>query len=265
MIVDLALQSEFDVELSVVVPVLNEADNVEPLVREIGKTLPDLSYEIIYVDDGSTDGTVDRLKALQDQLPAGRLRILRHQANYGQSAALHTGVEAAKGAWIVTLDGDGQNDPADIPKLLALRDGPRAPADLSLISSLRRKRRDSWLRRLYSRVANGVRQRLLHDQTADSGSGLKLFRRDAFLALPYFDHMHRFIPALIQRGGGQMLTVEVNHRPRLHGASKYGLRNRLWVGIVDMLGVMWLQRRSVAPVVDELTPAQLPSESPPGA
>ncbi len=266
---------ETEVELSVVIPVLNEARNVEPLVKEIGEALDGVvEYEIVYVDDGSTDGTPERLAALRGQLPAGRLRVLRHRRNYGQSAALHTGVEAARARWIATLDGDGQNDPADIPKLLALRDATSGDgtsrdatsgdgtsrdatsgdgtADLRLISSLRRKRRDSWLRRVSSRIANAVRQRLLHDRTSDSASGLKLFSRDAFLELPYFDHMHRFIPALIQRGGGEMLTVEVNHRPRGHGESKYGMHNRLWIGIVDMLGVMWLQRRFVAPEVEEI-------------
>ncbi len=241
-------------ELSVVVPVLNEVDNVESLVREIGEALDGaVAFEIVYVDDGSTDGTVERLTALQERLPAGRLRVMRHQRNFGQSAALRVGVEAARAPWIVTLDGDGQNDPADIPKLLALRDSPAAPADLRLVSSLRLKRRDNWLRRVSSRVANGVRQRLLHDGTPDSATGFKLFRRDAFLDLPYFDHMHRFIPALIQRGGGEMLTVEVNHRPRRHGTSKYGLHNRLWTGILDLLGVMWLQRRFVAPKAEEIT------------
>ncbi len=246
-------------ELSVVIPVLNEARNVEPLVREIGKALDGaIDYEIVYVDDGSTDGTPERPAAPRGQLPAGRLRVLRHERNYGQSAALHTGVEAARAPWVATLDGDGQNDPADIPKLLALRDDPGAPANLRLISSLRRKRRDSWLRRVSSRIANAIRQRLLHDRTSDSASGLKLFPRDAFMKLPYFDHMHRFVPALMQRSGGEMLTVEVNHRPRSHGESKYGLRNRLWVGIVDLLGVMWLQRRYVAPVAEEVSTEDRP-------
>ena len=242
-------------DLSVVVPVLNEADNVESLVEEIVQALDDrLVYEIVYVDDGSTDSTLECLAALQERLPAGRLRVLRHARSCGQSAALHTGVEAARAPWIATLDGDGQNDPADIPKLVALRDAPDAPADLRLISSLRLERRDTWLRRVSSKVANAVRQRLLRDRTSDSASGLKLFPRDAFLALPYFDHMHRFIPALILRSGGELLTVEVNHRPRRHGESKYGLHNRLWVGIVDLLGVMWLQRRFVAPAAEEISP-----------
>ena len=239
-------------ELSVVVPVLNEAENVEPLVAEIQAALDGVvDYEVIYVDDGSSDGTVERLAALQRRLPAGRLRVLCHRRNYGQTTALRTGVKAARAPWIATLDGDGQNDPADIPRLLAARDAPEAPENLLLVSSLRAKRRDSWLRRISSRIANGVRQRLLHDRTSDTGSGLKLFSREAFLELPYFDHMHRFIPALMLRSG-EMVTVEVHHRPRRHGKSKYGVHNRLWVGIVDMLGVMWLQRRFVAPEVEEL-------------
>ncbi len=261
-----ATNLEIHVDLSVVVPVLNEADNVDSLVEEIGEALEgDIAFEIVYVDDGSTDGTVERLTELQERLPPGRLRILRHRRNFGQSAALQTGVRAARAPWIVTLDGDGQNDPADIPKLLAVRDAPDAPADLQLISSLRLKRRDTWLRRISSRVANGVRQRLLHDRTSDSATGFKLVSRDAFLALPYFDHMHRFIPALIQRGGGRMLTAPVNHRPRRHGTSKYGLHNRLWVGIVDLLGVMWLQRRFVAPEADEITPEDRPEKLKPSA
>ena len=238
-----------------VVPVLDEAENIEPLVREIAAALDGVAdYEILYVDDGSTDDTPARLAELQRQLPPGRLRVLRHHRTYGQTTALRSGARAARAPWIATLDGDGQNDPADIPKLLAVRDAADAPANLQLVTSLRRKRRDSWIRRLSSRIANGVRRRLLHDRTTDTGSGLKLLARDAFLDLPYFDHLHRFIPALILRGGGEMRTVEVSHRSRRHGESKYGIRNRLWVGIVDLLGVMWLQRRHVAPRVEELGP-----------
>ncbi len=239
-------------DLSVVVPVLDEADNVGPLVDEIVAALDGVvRYEIVVVDDGSTDATVERLAGQKGRLPPGRLRVLRHRRNYGQSAALATGVKAAKGPWIATLDGDGQNDPADIPRLLAVRDAPDAPPGLQLVASLRTKRRDPWLRRISSRIANGVRQRLLHDRIQDTASGLKLFSREAFLELPFFDHMHRFLPALFQRGGA-MATIEVRHRPRRHGRSKYGVHNRLWVGIVDMLGVRWLQRRHVAPEVEEL-------------
>ncbi len=241
------------VELSVVIPVFNEAGNVEPLVREIVAALDGVArYEIVYVDDGSTDDTPERLTALQAELPAGRLRVLRHRRNCGQSTALYNGVKAARATWVATLDGDGQNDPADIPKLLAAREN--AAAGLQLVSSLRLERKDSWLRRISSRIGNGIRRRLLHDRTPDSGSGLKLFRREAFLELPYFDHMHRFLPALIQRSG-EMVTVEVSHRPRRHGTSKYGVHNRLWVSLIDLLGVIWLQRRFVASEVDELPPA----------
>ncbi|MDY6993582.1 MAG: dolichol-phosphate mannosyltransferase, partial [Pseudomonadota bacterium] len=151
---------------------------------------------------------------------------------------------AARADWVVTLDGDGQNDPADIMRLFVRLEDPQAPPQLQLIAGLRRRRQDNWRKRLASRWANAIRQRLLQDQIMDTGCSLKLFSRRAFLALPHFNHMHRFLPALFLRGGGHIMMVEVNHRPRLRGRSKYGLHNRLWVGIVDMLGVMWLQRRS---------------------
>ena len=242
-------------DLSIVVPVLNEVDNVEPLVGEIQNALEGLvDYEIIYVDDGSTDGTLERLSELQTRLPEGRLRILRHLKHFGQSAGLRSGVRAAHSPWIATLDGDGQNDPADLPRMLEARDAASAPANLQLVASLRQKRQDTWIRRVSSRIANGVRQRLLRDRTSDSASGLKLFSRHAFLDLPFFDHLHRFIPALILRGGGEMITLEVHHRARRHGKSKYGVQNRLWVGIIDMLGVMWLQRRAVIAATEEIVP-----------
>jgi dolichol-phosphate mannosyltransferase len=162
----------------------------------------------------------------------------------GQSFAILTGVRAARAPWIATLDGDGQNDPADITKLLAAREGvaPGGRGPL-LLAGFRRRRRDSWLKRLSSRVANGVRGRLVGDRTPDTGCGLKLFEREALLALPHFDHMHRFLPALFLRAGGQVVSVEVGHRPRTRGTSHYGMFDRLWVGIVDMIGVMWLIRR----------------------
>lgn len=237
-------------ELSVVVPVRNEVENLAPLLAEIRAALArSIDYEVIYVDDGSTDGTGARLAQLAEEFP--RLRVLRHAVSCGQSAALATGVRAARGAWIATLDGDGQNDPADIPRLLAVvRDAAQQP-NVQLVAGYRRRRQDSWLRRLSSRIANGVRARLLNDATPDTGCGLKLFPREVFLQLPYFDHMHRFLPALVQRNGGRTISVEVNHRPRMRGASKYGVHNRLWVGIVDLLGVMWLQRRMRRPEVRE--------------
>ena len=237
------------VQLSVVVPVRNEQDNVPPLLAEIHAALEGIvDFEVIYVNDGSTDGTAARLAEAMRAHP--RLRVIAHRESCGQSAALMTGVRAARGEWIATLDGDGQNDPADIPGLLTARDASSDP-DLRLVAGYRRKRRDTWLKRLSSRIANGVRSRLLGDATPDTGCGLKLIHRETFLRLPFFDHMHRFLPALVQRQGGRTVSVEVNHRPRTRGASNYGLFDRLWVGIVDLLGVMWLQRRSRRPVVTE--------------
>ncbi len=250
-------------DLSVVVPVLNEVDNIAPLVAEIQAALDDVvDYEIVYIDDASTDGTLERLREIQSQLPPGRLRVLRHLTNCGQSTGLRNAVRAARAPWVATLDGDGQNDPADIPKLLAARDAEGAPANLQLVASLRQKRRDTWVRRMSSRLANSVRQGLLKDRTSDSASGLKLLSRQAFLELPYFDHMHRFIPALILRGGGEVISLPANHRARQHGRSKYGLQNRLWVGIVDMIGVLWLQRRFVPSTVEELDPVATDAELP---
>ncbi|MEO5573254.1 MAG: glycosyltransferase family 2 protein [Gammaproteobacteria bacterium] len=234
-------------ELSVVVPVHNEEGNIEPLIGEIRAALDGvLDYEVIYVDDGSSDATLQRLIALRNGF--NRLRILNHRKSCGQSTAVLTGARAARAAWIVTLDGDGQNDPADIPALLAARSGADGP---QLICGRRRRRNDSWLKRLSSRVANRVRAGLLKDNTPDTGCGLKLFSRSAFLALPHFDHMHRFLPALMLRNGGRVVNVDVNHRARGHGKSNYGLHNRLWVGIIDMFGVMWLQRRTKLPVILE--------------
>jgi dolichol-phosphate mannosyltransferase len=238
------------VQLSIVVPVRNEQDNILPLLEEIHAALGQLAeFEVIYVDDGSMDATPARLAEAMARYP--RLRALAHRESCGQSTALMSGFRAARGEWIATLDGDGQNDPADIPKLLKARDGVQA-ANLQLVAGYRKTRRDSWLKRFSSRVANGVRSRLLGDATPDTGCGLKLIQRAACLELPYFDHMHRFLPALIQRHGGATISVEVNHRPRTRGTSNYGMFDRLWVGIVDLFGVMWLKRRSRHPSVSEL-------------
>jgi dolichol-phosphate mannosyltransferase len=240
----------FDERLSVVVPVKNEAENIEPLVREIVAALSDLAdFEIVYVDDGSTDTTLAELKRLAAGLP--RLKIVRHQASCGQSTAVTSGVLASRFAWIATLDGDGQNDPGDIPSLLARLRAARPEEHLHMLAGWRANRRDTWLRRASSKVANGVRSGLLKDATPDTGCGLKVFSRETFLRLPYFDHMHRFLPALVQRHGGRVESVVVNHRPRERGTSKYGLHNRLWVGIVDLFGVMWLIRRARRPVIIE--------------
>jgi dolichol-phosphate mannosyltransferase len=228
-------------EVSVVVPVCNEAENVEPLAREIAQALAGRQFEILFVDDGSTDGTAAAVRAARD---AGikQIRLLRHSVRSGQSAAISTGVRHAQAEWIGTLDGDGQNDPADLPKLLAAR-LERANAGVRLFAGHRATRRDTWFRRLQSRVANRIRGAMLGDGTPDTGCGIKLMHRDTYLELPQFDHMHRFLPALFQRAGAQVISVPVHHRARERGRSKYGMFDRLWVGIVDILGVMWLRRR----------------------
>jgi len=235
-------------KLSVVVPVRNEQDNVALLIAEIDAALQSFTHEIIYVNDGSTDETHERLKQLQTQYP--QLRIVRHANSCGQSTAVRSGVKFAKYDWVATLDGDGQNDPADIPKLIAaLEEGVR------LVGGNRRKsRRDTWIKRMSSVIANTVRSKMLRDDTPDTGCGLKLFNKAAFLDLPYFDHMHRFLPALIKRAGGQIRSVHVSHRNREFGKSNYGTLDRLMVGIVDLFGVAWLQRRAKLPVIlDEET------------
>jgi len=237
------------VELSVVVPMHNEAENAVALAAEIAAALDSaVDYEIVFVDDGSTDATVERLREAARRSP--RVRIVRHRQQAGQSTAIRTGVIHARASWIATLDGDGQNDPADLRVLLAARDAPNGPARLELIIGDRRAaRRDSWRRRVSSWIANTVRAAVLRDRTPDVGCGVKLFPRDAFLDLPYFDHMHRFLPALFQRRGGAVVSVPVLHRPRRAGRSHYGVHNRLWVGLVDLCGVIWLRRRSRHPEV----------------
>jgi dolichol-phosphate mannosyltransferase len=237
-------------DLSIVIPVKNEAENIAALVSEIRAALDGFfDYEIIYVDDGSDDATAAEISQLNGKIPA--VRLLRHIRSYGQSAAIRTGVRSARATWIATLDGDGQNDPLDIPTLwhLARQASPDPPL---LIMGHRQRRRDSWTKRWASQIANAIRRWLLGDRTPDAGCGLKLFPRALFLALPYFDHMHRFLPALVLREGGAVRWVAVNHRPRHRGKSKYGIFDRLGVGIVDLLGVMWLQRRAARPhLVDE--------------
>ena len=226
------------VAVSAVIPVKDEAGNVGPLAREIAAGLAGEAHEIIFVDDGSSDGTAQALAALKAELP--QLRVLRHDRNLGQSRGIRSGVDAARGQTIVTLDGDGQNDPADIPKLLALL---RADPALGMVSGVRVKRKDTASRRIASRLGNRFRNFMLGDGASDTGCGLKAFRRDAFLALPYFDHMHRFLIALVQREGWKVDYAPVNHRPRLSGASKYTNFGRMLVSFHDLLGVRWLQRR----------------------
>jgi dolichol-phosphate mannosyltransferase len=238
-------------ELSIVVPVHNETDNLKPLIEEIEAAVAAVAdYEIIYIDDGSTDDTLIRLEALMGQHP--RLRVLRHIRCCGQSTALCSGILAARGRVIATLDGDGQNDPANIPGMLVALKALGTTGKGGMVAGHRRKRKDTGWRKLSSRIANGIRAALLQDETPDTGCGLKVFDRVLFLEMPYFDHMHRFLPALAQRAGGRVVSVEVNHRPRTMGQSKYGTWHRLWVGIWDILGVMWLQRRAHIAEVEEV-------------
>jgi dolichol-phosphate mannosyltransferase len=236
-------------DLSVVVPVFNEQDNVAPLIGEIVAALRGrIPFEIVYVDDCSRDGTLDTLKRLKAETP--ELRVIRHLSQSGQSTAVRTGVKAATGAWIATLDGDGQNDPADIPKLLATRE--TASPDTKLFAGWRVNRQDSGSKRWASKWANAIRSRMLRDDTPDTGCGIKLFERAAFLDLPYFDHMHRYLPALMQRAGWRTVSVPVNHRARTAGASKYNNLNRALVGIADLRGMAWLIRRSRRTGVQEV-------------
>ncbi len=236
-------------QLSVVVPVHNEEDNVAPLVGEILAALRGVvPFEIVYVDDLSGDATLERLRALKSATP--ELRVVRHLSNSGQSTAIRTGIKAARAPWIATLDGDGQNDPADIPKLLAHRDG--AAADIKLFAGWRVNRQDSGSKRWASKWANAIRARMLRDDTPDTGCGIKLMEREAFLDLPYFDHMHRYLPALMQRAGWKTVSVPVNHRHRASGVSKYNNLDRALVGIRDLRGVAWLINRTRRTPVEEI-------------
>ena len=235
--------------LSVVVPVFNEEGNVAPLVGEIVAALRgQADFEIVYVDDDSKDATRARLQALKAEVP--ELRVLHHVQQSGQSTAIRNGVKAARGAWIATLDGDGQNDPADIPKLLAQR--AQSPADVKLFAGWRVHRMDSGSKRWASKWANAIRSRMLRDATPDTGCGIKLFEREAFLDLPHFNHMHRYLPALMQRAGWKTVSVPVNHRHRGTGVSKYNNLNRALVGISDLRGVAWLIKRGKVTAVEEL-------------
>src|SRR5687768_11115142 len=236
-------------QISVVVPVFNEQDNVAPLVHEIVAALRGVApFEIVYVDDHSSDNTLATLRGLKTQVP--ELRVIRHASQGGQSAAIRNGVKAARGEWIATLDGDGQNDPADIPKLIAQRDG--ASHEVKMFAGWRVNRQDSGSKRWASKWANAIRARMLRDDTPDTGCGIKLFERAAFLDLPYFDHMHRYLPALMQRAGWKTVSVPVNHRARSAGVSKYNNLHRALVGIRDLRGVAWLITRSRRTAVEEV-------------
>ena len=225
--------------VAVVVPVRNEAGNVAPLIDEIAAALAGRAFEIVYVNDGSTDGTAAELAALMRERPY--LREVRHAQSCGQSAAVRTGVAAARAPVVVTLDGDGQNDPAFLPALVdAVAQGS---ARVGLAAGQRVGRKATAFKRFQSRVANRVRGAILRDGTRDTGCGLKAFRREVFLALPYFDGLHRFLPALVRRDGYDVVYVDVIDRERRHGVSNYGMWDRLWVGILDLAGVWWLLRR----------------------
>ena len=228
-------------EISVVIPVMDEEGNVAALAQEIAAAFAGRDHEMIFVDDASRDGTRATLLGLKAEFPT--LRLIAHAKNAGQSRALRSGVLAARGTIIVTLDGDGQNDPADAPRLVdRLKAG-----GAGLVGGLRLRRRDSWSKRWGSRIGNGIRRRILRDDSVDTGCGLKVLPRAVFLQLPYFDHMHRFLPALVKREGLATDFVEVNHRPRGSGRSKYTNLRRLWVSLADMVGMVWLLSRARSP------------------
>ncbi len=238
--------------VSVVIPVHNEAENIAALVHETTAALRDkVKFEIVVVDDASDDATASILDDLSPVVH--ELCVVRHVKQSGQSAGVLTGARAARAPWIATIDGDGQNDPADILKLLARRDAEAGVGPL-LVAGRRANRRDTMRKKVQSRIANAVRSRLLGDRTPDTGCGLKLFPRDVFLQLPHFDHFHRFLPALFLWVGGSVVSENVTHRPRSGGRSHYGMWGRLSVGIVDLVGVMWLQRRRVVVEVTQQPP-----------
>ncbi len=239
-------------DVSVVVPVFDEEGAAPALAREIAAAFAGRAFELIFVDDASRDGTAAALAALQGEIP--QLRLLAHAKNAGQSRAVRSGMMAARAPIVVTLDGDGQNDPADAPRLVdRLAAGP---AQLALVGGVRVKRQDSMAKKLASRFANGVRQRLLNDSAADTGCGLKAMRRDAYLRLPYFDHQHRFLPALMIREGYELAFEPVGHRQRQTGRSKYTNLGRLWASFSDLSGVMWLNSRARNPgEVSEAAPS----------
>jgi dolichol-phosphate mannosyltransferase len=242
--------SDTEVAVSIVVPVRNEAENVAPLIAEIASALDGRwVHEIIYVNDGSTDATAERLATAMQQ--RANLRQLRHVKSTGQSAAVRSGVRAARGPIVATLDGDGQNNPAFLPDLIAAVE--KGGARVGLAAGQRVGRKDTGFKKLQSRVANGVRKAILKDGTRDTGCGLKAFRRDVFLMMPYFDGLHRFLPALMRREGYDIVYVDVVDRPRHSGVSNYGFFDRLWIGILDLFGVWWLiRRKKPTPVVTEV-------------
>lgn len=225
--------------LSIVIAVRDEAENIAPLCAEIDQALPAGIFELIYVDDGSVDGTADELRKAAAARPY--MRIITHERAAGKSAGVNTGAWAARGEILLLLDGDGQNNPAYLPEMVRLLD--EGGAKVGMVQGERQGRKDTAFKRLQSRIANAVRGLLLRDGTKDTGCGLKVVRRDLYLRLPHFDALHRFTPALVHREGFEVRTCPVVDRARWHGVSKYGFWNRLWVGMGDMLGVWWLTRR----------------------
>jgi glycosyltransferase involved in cell wall biosynthesis len=242
--------SDRAVAVSIVVPVRNEAENVAPLVAEIIGALGDRwAYEIVYVNDGSTDATADRLAVLMKQ--HSQIRQLKHAISTGQSAAVRSGVRAARGGIVATLDGDGQNNPAFLPDLIAAVEN--GGGRVGLAAGQRVGRKDTGFKKLQSKIANGIRSSILSDGTRDTGCGLKAFPREVFLSMPYFDGLHRFLPALVRREGFDVAYVDVVDRPRHSGVSNYGFFDRLWIGIMDLAGVWWLiRRKKPTPVATEV-------------
>lgn len=233
------------VKLIIQIPCYNEAETLPLALAGLPRAVAGIDcIETLVIDDGSSDGTAEILLSCAG---ADGPLVLRHETSLGQSAAIRTGVHAASGRLIATLDGDGQNDPADLPAMIALHGLESARGEGVLVMGHRTRRRDTAWKRLGSRAANAVRRALLHDRTPDSGCGIKVLPRDLFLDLPYFDHMHRFMPALVMREGGRVVSMPVGHRPRTSGRSKYGNLDRLAVGIFDLLGVAWLMRRRALP------------------
>jgi dolichol-phosphate mannosyltransferase len=246
---DLSPSEPEAVAVSIIVPVRNEADNISPLISEIAAALGGRwVYEIIYVNDGSTDATGARLAAEMKQ--RGNLRQILHAKSTGQSAAVRSGVRAARGRIVATLDGDGQNNPAFLPELIsAIEKNDRA----GLAAGQRVGRKDTGFKKIQSRIANGVRNAILRDGTRDTGCGMKAFPREVFLSMPYFDGLHRFLPALVRREGYEIAYVDVIDRPRHSGVSNYGFFDRLWIGIMDLAGVWWLiRRKKPTPVATEV-------------
>ncbi|MFT6071714.1 MAG: glycosyltransferase involved in cell wall biosynthesis [Alphaproteobacteria bacterium] len=244
------MNNNFNQNISVIVPIKNEAENITALIHEINHALVlEVDFQIIYVNDGSTDNSLEVLKTLKQSMP--HLFIVNHKIVCGQSAAIHSGVQCARHNIIVTLDGDGQNIPANIPMLVSML--RQAQPNVAMVAGQRKIRHDRVSKKYASFIANKIRKSILQDGVDDTGCGLKVFRRDAYLKLPYFNHMHRYFAALFQREHYQVLLADVGHRHRRAGRSKYGNWDRFAAGIFDLLGVLWLmKRRKKASIIAEM-------------